>query len=190
MRGGGREGGGRETESKKTLERVKQADKFINFKSCQQCRPVGDAFVIRLYDSVQPSYPCLLRSIPFPASSRGFRSSSSIAVLRCATYNFLWSFAAYRSDSMIGIYNNLRSDYRFTARSPQLQWGWREGELHFPGFISSPDYRRPWYEDPIIESQRFSFLLRYLRLPRGREERQLVHYCYCASWLVPQRYNE
>lgn len=44
-----RERGGRRGEEEsmreKTFGRVKQADEFINFKSCQQCRPVGSAFM-------------------------------------------------------------------------------------------------------------------------------------------------
>jgi len=57
------EEGGRERERRKetksmrekTFERVKQADEFINFKSCQQCRPVGGAFMALRSG---PTHPC------------------------------------------------------------------------------------------------------------------------------------
>lgn len=78
--------------------------------------------------------------------------------LWCATYNFLWSFAAYRSGSMIGIYNNLRSECRFTARSSGCNESDERGGCTFR-ISYRPDHRRSRYEDPIIESQRFSFLL-------------------------------
>lgn len=91
---------------------------------------------------------------------------------RCATYNFLWSFAAYRSGSMIGIYNNLRSECRFTARSPGCNEsdGRGKGEEGCTFRVSyRPGHRRSRYEDPIIESQRFSFLLSVSPIPRRKK---------------------
>lgn len=53
-RGGRRE----EPMREKTFGRVKQADEFINFKSCQQCRSVGGAFMA-LPGPPHPSPTCL-----------------------------------------------------------------------------------------------------------------------------------
>jgi len=43
----------------KTFGRVKQADEFINFKSCQQCRSVGGAFMALRPGPPHPSPTCL-----------------------------------------------------------------------------------------------------------------------------------
>lgn len=68
--------------------------------------------------------------------------------------------------------------------------GERESGFALSGFHIVPDYRRPRNENPIIESQRFSFLPRYLCYC-GEKKRQLAHYCYCVSrWLVSQCYDE
>lgn len=123
-----------------------------------------------LYDPVHPILALWPVSSPTISSCRLPLPPAVPHGPRCATYNFLWSFAAYRSDSMIGIYNNLRSECRFTARSPpRLQRGWRVSGFALSGFHIVPDYRRPRNENPIIESQRFSFLPRYLCYRGGKK---------------------
>lgn len=90
----------------------------------------------------------------------------------CSTYNFLWSFVAYRLAFMIGICNNFRSGCRFTTRwslalaRARVHTSTRQEGLHFPDIISdygaSRRHRRRRairYEDPIMESQRFSSYL-------------------------------
>lgn len=105
---------------------------------------------------------------------------------RCATYNFLWSFAAYRSGSMIGIYNNLRSECRFTAQSPGCNESDGRGDCTFRVSYRS-DHRRWRYEDPIIESQRFSFLLLVSSVPRRKKNDNYHDYISWSLMLLCDR---
>lgn len=112
-----------------------------------------------------PSHPCPLTCLTLPQS----RHAAPLLLSPSRTSHDVQLIIFFEASRLIdrALWLEFIITFDLSAVSPRgrpdcSEDGRRVG-LHFPGFISSPTPRRPRNEDPIIESQRFSFLPRYLR---------------------------